>query len=206
MSMHTAGLLPEWLGIAGAAGFVLIAASHLRHLAHGAGQRRAWHAGHVLIATGMAFMYAPAAIDPLDVPAGLWQLLFAGAGAVAALWALNGSGRVPTLMWLLTAIDLGAMFYMWSAHAVSPWLSWPLIGYFATQSGMWALDAFRRLDGRTPIISWSLMSDASGTTAVSVPVARVVTSESLIGGLDIGLSMIVMTLGMAYMLAAMLVR
>jgi uncharacterized membrane protein HdeD (DUF308 family) len=203
--MHAAiNLLPEWLGIVGVVVFLGIAASHLRHVARTDGQRRPWHACHVLIAVGMAFMYAPAVIDSLAVPAVFWQLVFVSTGVLAALWALGGVGRVPTLMWLLTSIDLAAMIYMWSPHSAAAALGWLLAGYFVAQGAMWSADAYRRLDGHTPIISWNLMSDTSGSATVTVPVARTVASDSLIGELDIGLSMIAMTLGMAYMLVAML--
>ena len=86
-------LVSEWLGIAGAAVFVVIAASHLRHLTTATGQRRPWHACHVLIAVGMAFMYAPAAIDPFVIPAGFWRVVFALACVLAGVVV---DGRRPT--------------------------------------------------------------------------------------------------------------
>ena len=101
-------LLPDWLGLIWALIFLPVAASHLRHMTHTTGQRRSWHACHVLMAVGMAFMYVPARIDPLTVSADFWQVVFAAAGLIAAIWAIYGVGRVSTLIWLLTSIDLGA--------------------------------------------------------------------------------------------------
>ena len=68
VATHMLNLLPLWMGVAWTAAFLAVAASHLRHMAATTGQRRPWHSCHVLMAVGMAFMYAPAQIDPLAVP------------------------------------------------------------------------------------------------------------------------------------------
>ena len=192
-------LVPEWLGIVGAAIFVMIAASHLRHLVTADGQRRPWHACHVLIAVGMAFMYAPAAIDPFGIPAGFWQLVFAVACVLAALWSMGGAQRAPTLMWLLTAVDLGAMACMWTPN-VSASLCWALVVYLGAQASLWALDAYRRVDGAAPVINFSALS--AGPAGMSLPIAAT-RAESLLGDLDISVSMVLMSVGMAWMFAAM---
>jgi hypothetical protein len=195
------GLLPEWLGIAGAAIFVMIAASHLRHLVTADGQRRPWHACHVLIAVGMAFMYAPAAIDPFGIPAGFWQVVFAVACVLAALWSMGGAQRAPTLMWLLTAVDLGAMACMWTPN-VSASLCWAFVVYLGVQASLWALDAYRRVDGAAPVINFSALSAAPA--GMSLPIAAT-RAESLVGDLDISVSMVLMSIGMAWMFAAIAV-
>jgi hypothetical protein len=192
-------LVPEWLGIAGAAIFVAIAVSHLRHLAAADGQRRPWHACHVLIAVGMAFMYAPAVIDPLGVPARFWQIVFAVACILAAVWSMSGGQRTPTLMWLLTAVDLGAMACMWTPH-VSASLCWALVIYLTVQASLWALDAYRRIDGAAPVINFSALSAAPAGMSLPLAGTRV---ESLLGDLDISVSMVLMSVGMAWMFAAM---
>jgi hypothetical protein len=194
-----AALVPEWLGIVGAAIFVVIAASHLRHLVRAVGQRRPWHACHVLIAVGMAFMYAPSAIDPLGVPARFWQILFAVTCVLAALWSMSGAQRTPTLMWLLTAVDLGAMVCMWTAN-LAPSLCWALFVYLSFQGFLWAMDAYRRVDGAAPVINFSALSAAPAGVSLSLAGAR---AESLLGDLDISLSMVLMSVGMAWMFAAM---
>ena len=192
-------LVPEWLGIAGAAIFVVIAVSHLRHLAMAVGQQRPWHACHVLLAIGMAFMYAPTAIDPLSVPARFWEIVFAVACVLAALWSMSGVQRTPTLMWLLTAVDLGAMAVMWMTN-VSASLCWALVSYLSVQASLWAVDAYRRADGAAPVINFSALSAAPAGVSLSLASARV---ESLLGDLDISVSMVLMSVGMAWMFAAM---
>ncbi len=201
-------LLPGWLGVAWAVVFLVIAGSHLRHMATTTGQRRPWHACHVLMALGMAFMYAPASIDPLALPAALWQVVFALGGLIAATWAVGGVGRVSTLIWLLTSIDLGAMLFMWAGSGGSDsdtaTVAWLLGGYLVAEAMLWGLDLYRRLDGATPIVSWRQLAAESG---VGMPAASVGGnaggSATLLGELDINASMIAMTLGMAYMLVAM---
>jgi hypothetical protein len=192
-------LVPEWLGIAGAAIFVAIAASHLRHLAAAVGQRRPWHACHVLIAIGMAFMYAPAAIDPLGIPAGFWRIVFAVACVLAALWSMGGVQRAPTVMWLLTAVDLGAMVCMWTTNVAAS-LRWALVVYLSVQASLWALDAYRRVDGGVPVINVAVLSAAPAGVALPLAGAR---AEPLLGDLDISVSMVLMSVGMAWMFAAM---
>jgi hypothetical protein len=195
----TVNLLPEWLGIAGLVLFGLIALSHLRHLATTNGQRAPWHACHVLMAIGMCFMYAPAAIHLPAVPSSFWQVAFALTGTLAAIWALGGSDRAPNLIWLLTAIDLFAMVYMWSPSALVAPLTWVLVAYLVAEAGLWALDAYRRIDGNPPISGLTIATAGHQPGGVTVGAAPAM----LLGDLDISASMIGMTLGMAYMLVAM---
>ena len=203
---HRLNLLPVWIGVAWTVVFLVIAGSHVRNMNRTTGQRRPWHACHVLMAMGMAFMYAPAEIDPLAVPSAFWKLVFAAAGLIAAVWAIGGVGRVSILIWLLSSIDLCAMIYMASGtgRADTAPVTWLLTAYVLAEAVMWSLDLYRRLDGMTPIISWRLLAIESGAT---LPAASISTgaagSGSLLGELDISASMIAMALGMAYMLVAM---
>jgi hypothetical protein len=206
MTMSTSGggsglpaLVPEWLGVVGAAIFTVIAVSHLRHLATAVGQRRPWHACHVLVAVGMAFMYAPTAIDPLGIPARFWQIVFAVACVLAALWSMSGTQRTPTLMWLLTAVDLGAMVCMWPPN-VSASLRWVLVIYLSVQASLWAMDAYRRVDGAAPVINFSVLSAAPAGVSLPLTATR---AQPLLGDLDISVSMVLMSVGMAWMFAAM---
>jgi hypothetical protein len=170
------------------------------------GQRRPWHACHVLMAIGMAFMFAPAEIDPLAVPSTFWKLVFAAAGVIAAVWAIGGVGRVSIMIWLLSSIDLGAMVYMASGARrpdTAP-VTWLLTAYVLGEAVMWSLDLYRRLDGMTPIVSWRLLAIESGVTLPAASIStEAAAAGSLLGELDISASMIVMALGMAYMLVAM---
>jgi hypothetical protein len=197
---HTVNLLPGWLGVAGAAMFLLIAAAHLGHLRMTVGERRPWHVLHVLMALGMAAMYAPAAADPFAIGADLWQLLFATAASLAALRWLAGLAGVATAnpLWLLTAIDLGAMVYMWSAGTPTPALTWALVAYLSVEAALWVANTLRVLDRGTPLITWRALNPTPEGAAI--PAA---TTDTLIGTLDISVSMTAMAIGMAYMLAAM---
>ncbi len=195
-------LLPEWLGIVGVVIFILIAGSHLRHLAMASGERRWWHVCHVLMAIGMAFMYLPEGIYSPGIPAELWQLLFATVALAAGLRVLAGvAGRVAgNPLWLLTAIELGAMVYMWSSGPLLPVLSWVLVAYLVVEGALWGANAYRAVDGERPLIGWTALVPTTGSGSILV---SGVATESLIGGLDISVSMAAMALGMAYMLAAM---
>jgi Domain of unknown function (DUF5134) len=189
-------LLPQWLEIVWTAVFAAVGCSHLRHMLRAAGQRRAWHACHVLMAAGMAFMYLPVA----TVPASFWQLVFAAAGVITAFWALGGVGFVATTIWLLTALDLGVMLLMWSGTHVSAALVLVVVAYLAVEAGLWLLDTYRRLDGSAALINWQLLSAEGESVTVARPVAA-----SLLGELDITASMVAMAAGMAYMLIAMMI-
>jgi hypothetical protein len=206
MTAQTLNLLPVWTGVAWTVVFLVAAGSHLRHMTQTTGQRRPWHACHVLIALGMAFMYAPAQVDPIAVPSAFWKLVFAAAGLIAAVWAIGGVGRVSMLIWILSSIDLCAMIYMVSGprHTDTAPVTALLTAYVLGEAVMWALDLYRRLDGMTPIVSWRILTSESGGTlsAASIGAERA-ASGSLIGELDISASMIAMALGMAYMLVAM---
>jgi hypothetical protein len=210
-------LLPAWLGVAWAAVFVVISVSHLRHMVQTTGQRRPWHACHVLMALGMAFMFLPSNVDPLAIPAGFWKLTFATAGLIAAVWALGGVGRTATIIWLLTSIDLGAMLYMWSGagRPGDAAVTWMLSGYLVGEALAWGLDLYRRIDGGAPLVSWQQLAlDSGGGPATgsrgrgggvrvgSTVVAAAEDARSLLGTLDISASMVMMTIGMAYMLVA----
>lgn len=215
-------MLPTWLGVVWTAVLVAVAVSHLRHMAQTTGQRRPWHACHVLMAVGMAFMYLPANLDPVNVPLGFWKLMFAAAGLIAAVWAVGGVGRTATVIWSLTSIDLGAMLYMWSGSArTDAAVTWMLAGYLMVAALAWGFDLYRRVDGAAPLVSWQLLavepSAGSGagvaggyraTARGGRPTGTTVVGAaghggSLLGTLDISVSMIAMTIGMAYMLVAM---
>jgi hypothetical protein len=193
-------LLPEWVAILGTIMFVLVALSHVRHLAMTGGERAPWHACHVLMAVATVFMYAPASFHAPAVPAMFWQSVFGVAALLSGVWALGGRGRAPNLIWLLTAVDLGAMVYMWSPGSLTAPLTWTLVAYLSIEAGLWAADAYRRVDGSAPIIGWSMAPAGYQSGEVMVSATAPV---SLLAGLDISASMITMTLGMAYMFVAM---
>lgn len=205
---HAAGagagpdLLPEWLGIAGAVMFLLIAGAHLGHLAMTSGERRPWHVLHVLMALGMASMYAPARVDPFPAGSELWQVVFVAAAAAAALRWLVGFARPGSgnQLWLSSAIDLGAMAYMWSPGSFQPAVTIAFAVPLAAEAAMWGLNAYRVVDRGTPLISWGPSATIAEGGAIAIPAEP---SRSLVGGIDLSVSMTAMAVGMAYMLVAM---
>jgi hypothetical protein len=190
-------ILPSWLAVLWTLVFFVIIGVHARHVLQSEGQRRWWHSGHVFMAIGMAFMYAPASIDSLNIPAGFWSLAFANGAIAILLWVLVQAfaGRGTNLLWLVMAFDLGAMAYMWSPSGFQAPITWLLVAYFAAQALLWATNRMRDYDERT-IFGGGVSVTPDGALAASV-------AEPLICFKDLRASMAAMTLGMAYMFAAM---
>jgi hypothetical protein len=201
ISMSSAGhgatnILPTWLAVIWTLVFLAVFLIHLRHLMDTRGQRRLWHSGHVLMAIGMAFMFAPASIDHLDIPSSLWQISFAGGALVILAWMVTEGleRRAINVLWVVMATDLAAMVYMWSPNGYRAPVTWLLVAYFGAQTLLWATDRMRSIDEHALPGSFSVMSDGSVGAAVAAP---------LICYRDLRLSMSAMTLGMAYMFVAM---
>jgi hypothetical protein len=200
-SMHPSELLPAWLDLLGAVLFVLIAASHLRHLVQTDGQRRPWHACHVLMAVSMASMYASGVIGAGPGVVAFWRVAIATAGVLAVLWAWWGGTDTVNPVWLLTALDLGAMSYMWSPGSSGTVAAVLVLLYLLGDGAMWTLDAHRSFERAPSLLRWLPLGDASGgTVALGGVGAR---AEALLGDRDISPSMVLMSLGMAYMVLAM---
>jgi Domain of unknown function (DUF5134) len=194
---HTTNILPNWLAVLWMLAFFVIIAIHGRHVLESEGQRRWWHSGHVFMALGMAVMFAPASVDHFNIPPGFWSLAFTNAAIAIVLWMMVQafSGRGTNLLWLLMAFDLGAMAYMWSPSGFQAPITWLLVAYFAGQAVLWGTNRMRNLDERT-ILGGAVSVTPEGALAASV-------AEPLICYKDLRVSMAAMTLGMAYMFAAM---
>jgi hypothetical protein len=190
-------ILPEWLAVVWTLAFIAIVVIHTLHLRDSHGQRRVWHSGHVLMALGMAFMFAPASIDHFNIPSGFWQLAFANAAIAVVLWMLAQAlaGRAINVLWLTIAIDLGAMAYMWSPSGFQAPLTWLLVAYFAAQSLLWVSNRMREVDHRA--------LRGSGVSVTPGGAVAMSAAEPLVCFRDLRVSMFAMTLGMAYMFAAM---
>jgi hypothetical protein len=197
-------ILPDWLAVLWTLVFIVVLVVHARHVIETHGERRIWHSGHVLMALGMVFMFAPGSLDHFDIPRGSWPLLFANAAGVIVAWGLARTlaGHAVNGLWAVLAFDLAAMAYMWSPSGYVAPVTWILVAYFAVQALLWATDRYRGLDERVVIPGVrfgpaAALSDgpagALGATAV----------EPLVCERDLRVSMSVMALGMAYMFAAM---
>jgi len=190
-------ILPSWLAVLWTLVFLVVLVIHARHISESSGQRRIWHSGHVAMALGMIFMYAPASIDSFDIPTGFWQIAFADVALAILAWMLAQAmaRRAVNVLWLTMAIDMGAMAYMWSPTGFQAPLTWVLVAYFAVQGGLWVTDRMRAIDHRT---LWGGGASITPGGAVALEAA-----EPLVCFSDLRYSMLAMTLGMAYMLAAM---
>jgi hypothetical protein len=200
MSMTAAhgatNILPNWLAVIWTLVFIVIIVVHARHVMQTHGERRFWHSGHVLMATGMAFMYAPGSLDHFGIPGGFWPLLFANACGIVIAWILAKTlyGQAVNGLWVVLAVDMAAMVYMWSPTGWVAPITWLLVAYFALQTVLWATDRYRQLDDRLVVRGIGVNPD--GTVAATA-------AHPLVCERDLRLSMSAMTLGMAYMFAAM---
>jgi hypothetical protein len=193
----TTNILPSWLAVIWTLVFIAIIVIHALHMRDTHGQRRIWHAGHVLMALGMVFMFAPASIDHFNIPSGFWQLAFANAAIAIFAWILAQalSGRAINVLWLVTAIDVAAMAYMWSPTGFQAPITWLLVAYLAGQSLLWITNGMRDVDHKT-LTGGGFSVTPDGAITMSA-------AEPLVGFRDLRVSMFAMTLGMAYMFAAM---
>lgn len=189
-------ILPDWLALIWAIAFLGVFAVHFRHLVDTRGRRRLWHATHVLMAVSMVFMFLPASILDPGIPVSFWQTAFTGGAAVILVWLLTEAiDRHPINgLWVVVIIDLVAMVYMWSSGAYRPALTWLLVVYFAVQTFLWATDRMRDADRVALHGDYTVAADGAVAAAAAAP---------LICSRDIRVSMCTMSLGMAYMLAAM---
>jgi|GEM_PF-829985 len=194
---HTTNILPNWLAVIWMLVFFVIIAIHGRHVLESEGQRRYWHSGHVFMAVGMAVMYAPGSVNHFNIPTGFWSLAFANGAIAIVLWMMVQAfaGRGTNLLWLLMAFDLAAMAYMWSPTGFQAPITWLLVAYFAGQAALWGTNRMRDFDERT-ILGGAVSVTPQGALAASV-------AEPLICYKDLRVSMAAMTIGMAYMFAAM---
>jgi hypothetical protein len=119
---------------------------------------------------------------------------------VAWILAQVLSGRALNLLWIVIAVDLVAMVYMWSPNGFVAPITWLLVAYFAIQAGLWVTNTFRRLDREHQIPGIArIQINPAGTASVTA----VAAAEPLVCELDLRPTMALMALGMAYMFAAM---
>lgn len=193
-------ILPAWLALVWTLVFVVILVIHARHVLDSHGQRKFWHAGHVVMALGMIFMFAPASINHITLSRTFWQLGFANlSGAIVAWILIEAFGhRAINVLWLAMAVDLAAMAYMWSPSGYSAPLTWLLVTYFAAQALLWVTDRMRRVDGLTIAGgSFSVALEPGGAVIATA------TAQPLVCFEDLRFSMFAMTIGMGYMFVAM---
>lgn len=213
---HAMTLLPGWLGITLGIVSLLVVGPHIRHIVTTAGQHRWWHVGHTVMAVGMVQMYLLGMGNDLVNTIGLTVFALITVIMVVTtvrFWVFEGKMNP---LWIATAVDMAAMAYMYAPAGMRPAVvTWLFVVYLVGHAVTWATGAW----GRMPVFAVEstvahaepvLSSSGSSGTAVAsgdgtaAMVAR--PSLGLSGRKDRGVrvTLAVMALLMAYMLAAML--
>lgn len=200
---HAAGggpvnLLPGPLCAAMVVVYLAIFVNHLRHAFDTGRQRRLWHVGHVLMALGMAYMFIPSSAGAPVIAGGVWQAIYGCALLIVVLGmtAYTAGRRAPSGLWLLLAVDLAAMLYMWSPGDLTVPISWALVAFLVFEAGLWAS---RRVLG----VDRSWLPNGSYDAGGNLGVLRIAAVAPLARERDLRVTMPAMTLGMAYMVLAM---
>ncbi len=146
--MTETGLLPDWVRLLWVGVLCVVGLLHTQHLVTMRGRVRYWHAGHVLMAVGMASMYLPP--PARFVPPAVAVAVFGAACAVSVAAVVLVRLRTGTteLLWLLSGVEMAAMVYMLpplSARSVP--LSVAIAAYLVVVGALWAAG---RLDRHYP--------------------------------------------------------
>lgn len=209
MGDHAMSLLPGWLGIVLGVASIVVIVPHLRHVTVTAGQHRWWHAGHIIMALGMAQMYllgmgTPAVDNALSGLFGASTLVV----LVVAARCRTREGVVNPL-WIATALDMAAMAYMYAPQSLRPApLTWLVIVYLVMQAAAWATGAWGRMPVFATVPATVPAGGADGGAATSAggdPMLVPRPGLGLSGRKDPGVraTLTAMALLMAYMLVAM---
>jgi hypothetical protein len=195
------GLIPPWLGGLGALVFCAVLVAHLRHVWMDCPMpRRCWHWGHVLMAASMVAMYLPTGLDPLHIPAVGWQAVFLSAlGVLTVLGAYEFlcERRTVSALWLLVAGDMLAMLYMWSPGVSATPFSVVIGTFLLVEAGVWGADRAVSLDRPLGPSLWLM----TGSGVLGFGAGAAVASRA--APRELRVSMVAMSLGMAYMILAM---
>ncbi|TQJ00964.1 DUF5134 domain-containing protein [Amycolatopsis cihanbeyliensis] len=192
----TSPLLPEWLRIVLAAVLCGVAVLHVGHVLAMRGQRRWWHAGHTVMALGMAAMY----LLPRMRNEGLYEAglvlfaLFTVAVVIGALLIRRNEGVLNPL-WIAAGVDMVAMTYMLlpMSGRFAP-VTYLFVGYLGCQAVAWVTGLW----GRVPVLRPVLAGAPDAPEAAAPAVALTAHSAPTVPP-----SLAVMAATMAYMLAAM---
>lgn len=215
--------LPTWLAVVWTAAYVVIVVLHVRHAATMSGAGRWWHSGHIVMALGMADMFWPHPPHSFFIPSTGWTIIFA-VGAVAALvMAVRRSfvDRRPSLLWLVVAVDFGAMTWMWVMMRFSAplltiaFIVWCVIEAVGWMTGALVSEADTALHASSAVAKSAVPAghgdghSAGPSTELPVGPGDDASPQSAHGdhvshgGLSMRISLAVMALGMAFMFAVM---
>jgi Domain of unknown function (DUF5134) len=205
--------LPSWLGLTLATVFGVILIVHLYHAIALTRRERLWHCVHVLMATGMIVMFAPTG------RMAAWNVVGAVVFAVAVL-TLGGllvreraHSRHLGALWLVAAVDLAAMGYMFAMMDFRLlWLTVALAGWFVVQATGWTSGrlyttlAHGGLGGAQPdrpVGTTAVRTLAGSAAKQPQPASRHQLHRGSSHQTVIRATLAVMSMGMAYMLIAM---
>ncbi len=194
---HTV-LLPDWLRAAWITALCAVAVIHLRHVWVMRGQRRYWHVGHVLMATGMAYMYLPHSVHWLPNSAGAAVFLVAATASITAAVAFRLRHGLFNPLWILATMEMAAMAYMFlPVSSRSMLLSVVLAVYLAAIGLLWALGKW---DGHYHAAQPTVAPCGDSESRMRFTASADPPRQAI---LWLRASLTTMTAGMAYMLVVM---
>lgn len=191
-------LLPAWLRLVWVAVFAYVTLSHVGHAAVMPGRRRWWHATHILMAIGMAYMFLPMGLKTL--PAMWWETLFTVAASAILVWMLAAwlRRRPVDALWFASLLGTGAMVYMFALPgAAVAAVTYALVAYYVAEAAAWAGGWFYE-DGERRSSPLPLVV---GPRPPTVPARAQVLARRVPAELRTTLA--AMAIGMAYMFVAM---
>jgi hypothetical protein len=180
MAMGTA--LPDWLKIAWTAVYVALLLVHARHAIDMAGQERAWHSFHLLMALGMIVMVFPVAPDDVGTTTiVIGSAIFALATLAITGWIASAliNRRSLDFLWIILVIDMLGMTYMFLAQQAPVKLLFFLFtAYFAVEACWWALGVFSQPNSKQRIVPIAVGAGAAVVTPYTRPLADANTLEA----------------------------
>ncbi|SFT92062.1 hypothetical protein SAMN04487904_11375 [Actinopolyspora lacussalsi subsp. righensis] len=214
-------LLPMWLRIVWALALFVVILVHAGHLIAMSGQHRAWHAGHTVMAAGMALMYLfPRMTNPelYRVGLALFVLVTLTQAAITVTFRVREGALNP--LWFLSTVDMAAMSYMLLAPTARPdWLNWVFVVYLTCQAVAYGVGAWDRLpvfNHRVPATVATTSTPAAepvrqhehGVTPLTAEPAPDPTAGPVVGlvahsTVGVRVTLAVMAASMAYMFAVM---
>jgi len=133
-------ILPLWLQVVWVLVLAGVTANSLLVVGFARGEARLWSGAHALMGLGMIYMFLPWAATP-PVPARALVGVFAAAAALA-LVAVAGAGnaaRPVRLMWMLVALDMAAMAYMFQLVDAGFWpATYALVAWYCASAIGWS--------------------------------------------------------------------
>src|SRR6476661_1929603 len=212
-SMTSMPLLPDWLRVVWVVALGVVIVTHVWHAYCRPGQHRWWHAGHILMAAGMAVMYVPGSMTEPGLSR-VGVVLFGGVALATAAVTVVLRRRESALnpLWVVAAVDMLVMAYMWLPAAIRPsLLDYALAAYLGCQLLAWALWGRDHVIARPPVPAATapMMAGAGpGRPAAARPSAPLTYPSAAVGLIAerapvVRASLAVMAASMSYMLIVM---